>query len=189
MILNRKRNLNSTSRKSSFVILSVLLCLHTFYVSKAEENAKIIISISDYQSLRPDSLKSSDSIPEDRKHLLEIINDTTENGTLKKENMNDGGRVISPQSGEMRNPNRNLKSLPSKDSVIMRRDTSVTFGDSKKEPPLILIDGVKAATGELHKLLPERIKSLSILKEPKSIEPYGEEGKNGVVIITTKPVE
>jgi TonB-dependent SusC/RagA subfamily outer membrane receptor len=32
----------------------------------------------------------------------------------------------------------------------------------------------------------EDIESIDVLKEKKAIEPYGEKGKNGVVLITTK---
>jgi len=54
--------------------------------------------------------------------------------------------------------------------------------DKSKNEPLILIDGVK---GDINKLNPEEIESFKVLKEAGEIEAYGEEGKNGVILITT----
>ena len=53
------------------------------------------------------------------------------------------------------------------------------------EVPLIYLDGVKY-TGELKSLDPSTIASMEILKDQAAIEKYGEEAKNGVVLITSK---
>ena len=54
--------------------------------------------------------------------------------------------------------------------------------------PLIVIDGVKMRKGMSDKLMPppENIESISVLKDESSTTLYGKEGKNGVIIITTK---
>ena len=51
--------------------------------------------------------------------------------------------------------------------------------------PLIFIDGVKYV-GDLKSIDPSTISSMEILKDQKAIEKYGDEAKNGVVLITTK---
>ena len=51
--------------------------------------------------------------------------------------------------------------------------------------PLIYLDGVKY-TGDLSKIDPATISSMEVLKDEKAIEKYGEEAKNGVILITTK---
>ena len=62
-------------------------------------------------------------------------------------------------------------------------DTAV--GD--KKTPLYILDGVPLKTSiELSKLNPEEFESVSVLKNPSSISLYGNEGKNGVILITTK---
>ena len=54
--------------------------------------------------------------------------------------------------------------------------------------PLVFIDGVKVADGikALQTLDQNTIESIDVLKDPASLELYGEEGKNGVILIHTK---
>lgn len=57
-------------------------------------------------------------------------------------------------------------------------------GDNKtKVNALVLIDGVE---NNINKLLPEDIESFTVLTEKNEIAEYGEAGKNGVILITTK---
>ncbi|MEM1323803.1 MAG: TonB family protein [Bacteroidota bacterium] len=60
--------------------------------------------------------------------------------------------------------------------------------EKEDNPPLIVIDGVKflgKTIGELE-VNPKDIKEISVLKGEAALTQYGEEGKNGVVLITTK---
>ena len=61
------------------------------------------------------------------------------------------------------------------------------FGGDR--PPLYIVDGKETDT--IEDLLPENIESISILKSHAATDhlPYGEKGKNGVVIITTKSAQ
>ncbi len=52
--------------------------------------------------------------------------------------------------------------------------------------PLFVLDDVEMIGNDLGSIKPEEIESIDVLKEKKAVEPYGEKGKNGVVIITTK---
>ena len=54
----------------------------------------------------------------------------------------------------------------------------------KVDTPLILIDGIEF--GNIKSITPESIETITILKDKAALEKYGEKGKNGVVIITTK---
>lgn len=58
----------------------------------------------------------------------------------------------------------------------------VTF---KTTEPLIILDGETISDG-LSSIVPETIESIVILKDLSAISKYGDEGKNGVMIITTK---
>lgn len=53
--------------------------------------------------------------------------------------------------------------------------------------PLIVIDGKVVTPEEFTELVPEKIDAITVLKDGAAIEQYGEEGTNGVIIITTKP--
>ena len=55
-----------------------------------------------------------------------------------------------------------------------------------KTSPLFILDNVEMPGIDLDKVKPEDIESIEVLKDKKAIEPYGEKGKNGVVIISTK---
>ena len=51
--------------------------------------------------------------------------------------------------------------------------------------PLVLVDG-KEYTGSLDAIDPQSIERIDVLKDPTSTETYGEKGKNGVILVTTK---
>jgi TonB-dependent SusC/RagA subfamily outer membrane receptor len=55
-----------------------------------------------------------------------------------------------------------------------------------KASPLFILDNVEMPGIDLDKVKPEDIESIEVLKDKKATEPYGEKGKNGVVIISTK---
>ena len=65
-----------------------------------------------------------------------------------------------------------------KSNIVVRGEK--TWG---KEDPLIVINGEIA---DLKNIAPENVESISILKDASSTALYGDKGKNGVVIITTK---
>lgn len=50
----------------------------------------------------------------------------------------------------------------------------------------IVIDGKRASTDELKALAPDKIYSVSVLEGDSAVKTYGEEAKNGAVIVTTK---
>jgi TonB family protein len=51
---------------------------------------------------------------------------------------------------------------------------------------LIILDGNEISVEKLKEIVPEKIKEISVLKDKSATEIYGEKGKNGVIIITTK---
>ncbi|MDR2388842.1 MAG: SusC/RagA family TonB-linked outer membrane protein, partial [Tannerellaceae bacterium] len=65
--------------------------------------------------------------------------------------------------------------------INIRGESSINGGN-----PLILIDGVASEAGELNRLLPEDIESLSVLKDASSAAIYGARAAFGVILITTK---
>ena len=53
--------------------------------------------------------------------------------------------------------------------------------------PLIFVDGKKISHDEMRKINPSTIESINVLKDKLATEKYGEEGKNGVILIKLKP--
>jgi outer membrane receptor protein involved in Fe transport len=57
----------------------------------------------------------------------------------------------------------------------------------KMNQPLFILEGTVFSVDSLNKINPETIESLQILKG-QDAEPYGEKGKNGVIIIKLKTI-
>ncbi len=72
------------------------------------------------------------------------------------------------------------------DSVLVESTNNIKSYSTKKEPHLIIIDGKKVSDKDLKDLEPSSIEEIHILKGQMAIEAYGQEAKNGVVIITRK---
>ena len=64
------------------------------------------------------------------------------------------------------------------------KNWGVTFHSVSGKKPLVYIEG-KEAVGEeaLSSVSPERIKSISVMKDKAAVEVYGERGKDGVVLV------
>lgn len=76
---------------------------------------------------------------------------------------------------------------------IMVRKIGATKGDGNihvistgGEKPLMIVDGKEMKGDVLKDMDPDRIDKIEVLKGDQAIAEYGEKGKNGVVIITTK---
>ncbi len=67
-------------------------------------------------------------------------------------------------------------------AIIIKTKNAQKF-DGKS--PLVFIDGEKY-TGDMDEVDPESIQSIDVLKDASAIENYGEEAKDGVILITTK---
>lgn len=55
--------------------------------------------------------------------------------------------------------------------------------------PMLVLDGKEITPEELNRMNPDSIKSFSILGNKEAIDSYGEKGKKGVVLISTKKQE
>ena len=67
-------------------------------------------------------------------------------------------------------------------------DEQISESDSIVTKPLIVVDGEVKGIGSdvLNTINPHDIERIDVLKEKSATELYGEVGKNGVIIITTK---
>lgn len=62
----------------------------------------------------------------------------------------------------------------------------IAFKNTLANNPLIIVDGTKVSNDDLNLLNPDKIASVNVLKNESATSLYGEEGKNGVIVITTK---
>jgi beta-lactamase regulating signal transducer with metallopeptidase domain len=65
-------------------------------------------------------------------------------------------------------------------------EMTVTNGKVTREP-IFFVDGVRTPGDEVRKIARDRMASVEVLKGDAARAKYGEEGKNGVVIITLRP--
>ena len=73
------------------------------------------------------------------------------------------------------------------DGVIIINSKDAPKETIIEKKPLIIIDGEKMPIGfELNTIKPSDIDSISVLKDGGALEPYGEEGRNGVIVIVKK---
>ncbi|MDR2914293.1 MAG: TonB-dependent receptor [Tannerella sp.] len=72
--------------------------------------------------------------------------------------------------------------MPGNEDVEMRIRGMGTFSTAGNNP-LVLIDGVE---GDMNKLNPNMIESISVLKDAASAAIYGSRAANGVILVTTK---
>jgi TonB-dependent SusC/RagA subfamily outer membrane receptor len=68
--------------------------------------------------------------------------------------------------------------------VKQKQQVKIRMEDGTMLKPLYIVDGVKKV--DMSSIDPDQIESISVLKDKSSTTIYGEEGKNGVVLITTK---
>lgn len=61
--------------------------------------------------------------------------------------------------------------------------------DSVLYGPLVVIDGKKVNSEAFNELTPDAIHSIDILKDKAAVDYYGEDGKNGVVVIALKKAQ
>ena len=93
-------------------------------------------------------------------------------------------------SDETTTPKVNLiEHLEGKAAGVQTNSQGVRIGVPSKNPPLYIIDGVKMKpvdTSPLSTIKQEDIASIEILKDETATKLYGEGGKYGVILITTK---
>ncbi len=73
-------------------------------------------------------------------------------------------------------------------TIKLQSNSPLNFGDANifGMQPLIIVDGVFSKTQNANNIPPEAIESISVLKDASSTKIYGDKGKNGVILITTK---
>jgi TonB family protein len=101
-------------------------------------------------------------------------------GIQKTDSTSGGGYSISGgMNGIMQKGSENVTITSSTPNGITIRGTSGLNGQ-----PLYIVDGVE--TKSVEKLSPEGIEKIEILKDQSSTILYGDKGKNGVILITSK---
>lgn len=103
-------------------------------------------------------------------------------GSTEKQQPQSGGFIISGGlNGTIQKGSENVTITPSSQNGITIKATGGQSGQ-----PLYIIDGEEATSNILNELSQDSIESISVLKDKSATALYGEKGKNGVILITTK---
>ncbi len=90
-------------------------------------------------------------------------------------------KVIIEKDGDV---NASEEIMINKDGV--KKEKTMVFISTDKEKPLMIVDGKEITNGSIDDISPDKIEKMEVLKGEKAYEKYGEKGKNGVIMITTK---
>jgi bla regulator protein BlaR1 len=75
------------------------------------------------------------------------------------------------------------------DVIILKNSddkNNINISEDENKNPLYIIDGKEVSKEVLVDLKPDTIESVNVLKGKSETETYGDKGKNGVILITTK---
>ncbi|MEM6685625.1 MAG: hypothetical protein AAF617_07480, partial [Bacteroidota bacterium] len=71
--------------------------------------------------------------------------------------------------------------------IVKSHESRITFGTSNgNKKPLFIVDGKEVTADKFKDFNPNKIESISVLKDKAATELYGKKGENGVIIVTTK---
>lgn len=71
--------------------------------------------------------------------------------------------------------------------ITTKKEVKKTIGFNEDDKPLLILDGeMQDAAFDLNSVSPGEIKSMEVIKGKRATELFGDEGKNGVVVITRK---
>ena len=137
------------------------------------------ISDTEFQKIKVDDIESI-SVLKDKKSTIGIYGDKGKDGVILITTRKNNSDVVSVGSGSMDSLRGDVGKI-----VIKARDSSSQDLDPfNGHSPLIVVDGEKMPKDfKLNTIDPNDIESISVLKDNSGTQMYGNEGKDGVVII------
>lgn len=170
MMMNKKRSSKIELSKYAFLLPVFLLTGAAFTVSKAEGNIEgLVEKANETTLLKLDVGQQQGGDPLSVKMVGEagiVLNEAFGTDTVKIDTSrrSNGTTVLSGQIGA-------LKIRGASDPI---------------DNPLFVLDEEVIDKKELDAIAPEQIESISVLKDKSATAVYGDKGKNGVVLVTTK---
>ncbi len=160
-----------------FILAILLVCIPVFssfaHPNTIEQNIKV------KEVANPDVY--IDGVKYDKKILdlidpakIENVSVIKGEEALKKYNSKEGVILVTTKSEES----------ISKESIKVKK--VVIRKDNADKNPLVIINGIVSNSDTLNSLQGDKIEKIDVLKDESAIAIYGENGKNGVILITTK---
>jgi TonB-dependent SusC/RagA subfamily outer membrane receptor len=164
------------TRNKGIWVLQAVQCpsalIEAGYLSNNKELAKI--KDADYQKkLAASILRGIENYLIDQEKGASIeVRDTTKKVMIVQ------GYKISPEDTLIASKGNN------KSSVVIKMDAAGAAGNAQK--PLFILDGEVISESVMSVIDPNKIESINVLKGPSASSLYGDKGKDGVIMITTK---
>ena len=183
MMMNKKRSSKLELSKYAMLIPVLVLASAAFTVNQVEAN------IHDAVEKGKISVLSNDFLKYETPPLIDTAD-------LCLEDIHVGERFAMVESDDPRA--KGLKKVHTHASdttvVIVKKGESNTLEGAtsaisiRKQDgdPLYVVDGIVMLTKDFKNVNPDDIESIDVLKEASATEIYGDKGKNGVLLVTTK---
>ena len=102
-----------------------------------------------------------------------------------KENLERSHEHIKERLKEIESPEFQ-KELKKKIKKTKKKNKKAKIKFDSKNAPLCLLNGIEISNEVMNKLDPDKIESISVLKDAAGVSIYGVKGENGVILIQTK---
>jgi len=143
--------------------LSVMLCIVILSFNGLKAKA------ADFKEMiQSELLPAADSIEKTTPAVVKI----------RKVDVKNNATIASPINIDTVAPDTKIKIRTSQNEDIR----VVGYGTLNGAKPLIIVDGVESS----QEINPNSVDKIEVLKDASAIQKYGEKGKNGVVLVTTK---
>ena len=126
-----------------------------------------------------DDVKTVDIKKENGKEVVIINGIKVSEDEIDIKNGNDDKTIFIKTS-------KNKKDDSTEIEIIKKESNKIVFENSNNKKPLIVVDGKIVKYGSMKNLDANDIESVSVLKGESATALYGDKGKNGVILITTK---
>lgn len=187
MITNSKKPRYSYLRRLlvlpllGIVSFAFALRAHHYSLKQNEIQLKELISTNKFSSVNLDSTPNQ----------IKTVTFKTISDTVKLQDV----RVVNLKNNVADNTDnqvhlqlrRDSDTTPKKwERTIQYRYTPVDSTQSVKHQPLVIVNGEVADYNAIKTTNPNDIESINVLKDASAVNTYGEQGKNGVIMITLK---
>ena len=193
IMMNKKQSSKIQLGKYLFILPTVILGSLIFGVSKAYEKKDIPenlhkYTLTDLNVQEPIILEEKDKMA-DQNEASKPVMDTLPSGA-QPIIVVDGVFHSETNLGKL-----DSEKIQSMDVIIdaaahniygSKAQNGIIKVTTQKEEPLYVVNGVKQTADRTRNYLPEEIAFVNVLKDKTAVDAYGNEGKNGVIEITTK---
>lgn len=127
-----------------------------------------------------------DGIPSTAAVAKQIPAESIASVRLSKENGRSQVRIVTKEGQRLGADTVQLTRVVTPSEGPVTRTVAKIAPTAAATQPLVILDGVPSTTAALRELSTDRIASVEVVKGESALAQYGERGRNGVILVTTK---